>query len=131
MKKNYLLFNLFLLFYFFSSFAIFAESQEEIIPASATSQLRELIGRVVTVEGVVSRIGVSRDGSAFFVNFDGNRRGVLELIRFPDLETNEYTEDRVRLEGLVGKRIQVVGTLREYEGKLQIEIKSWAQIKEQ
>lgn len=113
----------------FSLFMQLSFAQEiEVLPAFATTQLRERIGTVVSVEGVVSRIGVSRDGSALFVNFEGHRRGDLELVRFP--EAGEYAEDRVRLEGLVGKKIRVDGNLYEYEGKLQIEIKNWFQIKE-
>lgn len=98
----------------------------ETFPASATQELLHRIGQKVVVEGTVSRIGESRSGDVLYVNFLGNARGDLSLVRFTTLDRKEA--DRTQLDPLVGQRIRAEGVITEYRGAPQLELRDFSQI---
>ena len=100
-----------------------ANSAQTLSPGDRENILIAL-GKLVIVEGTVSRTGENKSGTIRFLNFQGGSRGDLSLVFF--VEKGDFSKSR--LEEFVGRRIRVTGTVSTYQGNPQIEIKDWSQI---
>ncbi len=101
-------------------------------PAAASApttagDLMKSIGQTVTLRGTVSSFGEDQSRIIWYVILKDSSGSDVSLVFFlnrtiPGLSKNV-------LEALVGKRVEVTGSLAEYQGRLQIEMMSLDQIK--
>ena len=86
----------------------------------ALDALQKLVGRRVTLEGRVLRIGESKSGKTLYVNFAKTYEDCCPLV----IVTREAEHDRIRaeLEKLAGKKVRGSGTVEEYKSHLQVKV---------
>ena len=85
------------------------------------------VGRPVTVEGVVRRIGESKSGDVLYVNFSADYRNAASLVLFVDAA--QRAEVKTGLERLVSSRVRASGPLEEYKGALQVRLREETDIR--
>ena len=79
------------------------------------------LGRRVTVEGKVLRIGESKSGDVLYVNFSDQYRQAVSLVLFVD--PSQKNEIKAGLEGRVSTRVRASGPLEDYKGSLQVRLR--------
>lgn len=92
--------------------------------------LRSKIGQRVTVSGMITRFGRTRDGSRLFLNFSNDFFRTLSLV-FVVSRSPEFTQQNV--EAFVGKRVRVSGEVLGYQPpsgglRLQMELGSLSEL---
>ncbi len=97
--------------------------------ATETQALKQQVGKIVSVQGRVSRVGQTAEGRMLFINFDGTGRdGFVGLVR----EQNERWPPGLP-EGfpavLTDKKVELRGRLELYHGTPQIEVERGDQLK--
>jgi hypothetical protein len=101
-----------------------AEGDAKPIKASNVVELRDQVGREVTVHGTVGSTGVSSRSGHQFLNFANSE---LTAVCFaPDVA--KFTEGKPA-DVFKGKRVELTGKLEVYRGKLQIKLGTPEQIK--
>jgi RecJ-like exonuclease len=88
--------------------------------------LRPKVGETVALEGTVVKIGVSKSGDVFYVNFSDNYRKAASLVLFDRSAGKEST--KAALDALVGAKVRAQGKLEEYKGNLQVKVTKAADI---
>lgn len=94
------------------------------IKANKLIQLREYVGKPITVFGKVATANTSKSGN-HFLNMEGK---VLTVICFPD-DVKKFTQGKPA-DIYKGKTVEVTGKLTEYKGKLQLKLTSPNNIKQ-
>jgi len=84
------------------------------------------VGKPLTIEGVIGRMGENKPGTIRYLNFEGGQRGDLALVFF--LKNGNPAFSAERLGEFVGRRVRVFGTVTEFQGSPQIEIADLHQI---
>lgn len=90
-------------------------------------QFLEALGKSVVVNGTIGRFGENKSGTIRFLNFLGTQRGDISLVFF--VEDNPVEFSQKTLESYIGRKVTVEGTVSEYNGTPQIEVRSLAQIR--
>ncbi|MFZ4773903.1 MAG: protein kinase domain-containing protein [Terrimicrobiaceae bacterium] len=101
------------------------ESPDVLLPGDRGKLLASL-GKPVLIEGKISRAGENKTGTIRFLNFEGGSRGDFALVFFVGKDGGEFSKER--LQELIGKRIRATGTVSDYQGNPQMEIRDWSQI---
>lgn len=96
--------------------------------AKDTNLLLEGVGRTATVRGTVSRVGKTSTGHINFINFsEAPRDGFVVIVREGNLE--ELTKELPGFpDSLIGKTLEITGSVSEYRGGPQMELRSASQI---
>jgi RecG-like helicase len=101
-------------------------SATEIYDPKALEVLRGKKGQIITVEGVIEKVGENRTGTFRYLNFSQNYRETLSLV-FPVAKNAEFTMEK--LNEWAGKKVRATGTVSEFSGNLQMTIEKWEQLK--
>jgi hypothetical protein len=91
------------------------------------SELREQIGREVVVRGVPLLAGKNRDDRVRYLNFSEDYSKSVSLVFFVEDQPEDFSLEK--LDGFVGKTLEVRGTVQEYRGALQIRIRRLDQLR--
>lgn len=94
-----------------------AESELPVVEVRSIQDLRSRVGKKLTVEGDVSRIGSSQSGHRF-INFHGNS----EFSVFISSEDVSKFQPAPPEKAYAGKTIAVTGTLERFNNKLQLRV---------
>ena len=90
-------------------------------------ELREQIGREVVVRGVPLLAGKNRDDRVRYLNFSEDYAQSVSLVFFVEDQPEDFALEK--LDGFVGKALEVRGTVQEYRGALQIRIRRLDQLR--
>jgi DNA/RNA endonuclease YhcR with UshA esterase domain len=100
----------------------------EPIDPKALDALKEKIGQVVAVEGIVVKAGENRTGTIRYLNFTQNYKESISLVFFASKAPEEFTKEK--LEAWLNKKVRATGKVSEFNGQLQITIEKWDQVVE-
>ena len=101
-----------------------------VIPITDTVALKAQVGKMVSVSGKVSRVGMSKSGFIVFINFEGVRSGgFTAVVKSANLSEIERAAGANIDAALPGRRIAVSGVISLYKETPQIELKTADQIK--
>ena len=103
-----------------------SEGSASVLSSSDEKALLGQLGKKVTVQGVVGRVGESNSGKVRYLNFQGSARGDFSLVFFLSPGEREFT--KAKLEKYVGKEIRANGVISEYQGTPQMQITDYSQI---
>lgn len=111
-----------------------AEASEEevrqlpVVAPTAREELMGMVGREVTVEGVIGRFGESRKGDVRYLNFIGTGRNDVALVFFVPPGEGEFTA--ANLQRYVGRKVRVTGIISDYRGNPQMQVANLSQLLE-
>jgi hypothetical protein len=91
------------------------------------AELRGQIGREVVVRGVPLLAGKNRDDRVRYLNFSEDYAQSVSLVFFVEDQPEDFALEK--LDGFVGKALEVRGTVQEYRGALQIRIRRLDQLR--
>ena len=92
--------------------------------------LRKLTGSRVSIEGIVSRVGSSKNGGVVFMNFEGAPpNGFTAVVMLSQIAAVETSLGGNLDAALPGRRVILTGPISLYRETPQIELKSGDQIK--
>ncbi len=101
----------------------------EPVDVSEKAKIEAALGKELTVEGTVVRIGETKTRSILFINFEGlTRDGFTAIIRQRTLAGEYVKYDPEFAAAFVGKKVRITGTVSEYRGGFQIQIFAPSQI---
>ena len=103
-----------------------AVSQTGALDPLDLDSVRARLGKTVTVEGVPVVAGSSRSGNVHYLNFARNYRQAISLVFFSGRAPGHWT--REKLEPYVGRSLRATGEVSEYQGQIQIIIRSAEQL---
>ena len=89
--------------------------------------LRALKGQTVKVEGTILKQGESKTGAVRYLNFTDHYQDSISIVFMVSKGNGDFTKEK--LTNYVGKKVQITGTVAEYNNNLQIEITKLDQIK--
>ena len=101
--------------------------EEKIFAATDLAGLKPMLGKKVTVEGMVLSTSTNKAATMRFMNFTKNYNESLSLVFFANMGAGTFTKEK--LSEYAGRKIRVTGTLGEFNGKLQFKMESLDQIK--
>lgn len=88
--------------------------------------LRASVGKMVTVNGTVNRVGENMPGTIRFLNFESVPHNDFSVIL--PLKGGHAEFSRERLEALVGRKVRVTGKVSEFHGSPQMVVESPSQM---
>lgn len=103
-----------------------AGSSASVLSVTDEPAILEQLGKKVTVQGVVGRVGESNSGKVRYLNFQGSGRGDFSLVFFLRPGEKEFT--KAKLERYVGKEVRADGVISEYLGTPQMQITDYSQV---
>ena len=98
------------------------------IDAAKLDLLKPKIGQPVTVEGRIVRTGENKTATFRYLNFTENYHSSVSLVVNVAKDSVGFSAEKVK--AWVGKKVRATGTLKAFNGDLQIEIDKWEQVKE-
>lgn len=99
------------------------------VAVTDTEKIEAALGKELTIEGTVKRVGESKTRSILFINFEGlTRDGFTAIIRQRTLAGEYVKYDPEFAAAFVGKKVRITGTVSEYRGGFQIQIFAPSQI---
>lgn len=99
------------------------------VAVTDTEKIEAALGKELTIEGIVQRIGETKTRSILFINFEGlTRDGFTAIIRQRTLAGEYVKHDPEFAAAFVGKKVRITGTVSEYRGGFQIQIFAPSQI---
>ncbi len=104
-----------------------AAAEEKIYSATDLVVLRPLLGKKITVEGMVLSTSANKTETMRFLNFTKNYKEALSIVFFSNMGGGTFTKEK--LSEFAGRKVRVTGTLGEFNGNLQFKMESLDQIK--
>ena len=102
-------------------------AEEKIYSATDLVVLRPLLGKKITVEGMVLSTSANKTETMRFLNFTKNYKEALSIVFFSNMGGGTFTKEK--LSEFAGRKVRVTGTLGEFNGSLQFKMESLDQIK--
>ena len=95
-----------------------------------SAALRKMAGQEVSIEGIVSRVGSSKNGGVVFMNFEGAPpNGFTAVVMLSQIAAVETSVGGNLDAALPGRKVILTGPISLYRETPQIELKSGDQIK--
>jgi DNA/RNA endonuclease YhcR with UshA esterase domain len=104
-----------------------APAVEKVFAPMALEELKQMLGKKITVEGPIVVQGENKAGMVRYLNFTTKYRSAVSLTFFTSAADTPFTKEK--LAEYVGKKVRVTGELGEFNGSLQIKIAALDQIK--
>ena len=104
-----------------------APATDKIYAPKDLTALRAVKGQTVKIEGTIVKQGESKTGSVRYLNFTDHFQESISLVFMVSKGGGDFTKEK--LTNYVGKKVQVTGTVGEYNNNLQIEILAFDQLK--
>ncbi len=104
-----------------------AAAEEKIYSATDLVALRPLLGKKITVEGMVLSTSANKTETMRFLNFTKNYKEALSVVFFSNMGGGTFTKEK--LSEFAGRKVRITGTLAEFNGSLQFKMESLDQIK--
>ena len=104
-----------------------APAEEKIYSVTDLVMLRPMLGKKITVEGMVLSTSANKTETMRFLNFTKNYKEALSVVFFSNMGGGTFTKEK--LSEFAGRKVRVTGTLGEFNGSLQFKMESLDQIK--
>ena len=104
-----------------------AAAEEKIYSVTDLVVLRPMLGKKITVEGMVLSTSANKTETMRFLNFTKNYKEALSVVFFSNMGGGTFTKEK--LSEFAGRKVRITGTLAEFNGSLQFKMESLDQIK--
>jgi RecJ-like exonuclease len=105
-----------------------AAAPEKVYLPTELDALRPLVGKPVTIEGKLQRLGANKGQTIRYLNFTANYRDSVALVFFVEKGGDAFTKEK--LTEWLGKKVRATGRVAEFNGNLQMEIEKLDQLQE-